>query len=176
MGHGRTVVRALRIRRRRRFWFSYVVAAALLEEVRLADVVVAHFGPTGRLWLPVAFLARRRFAVYFHGYDVGAVLHRDPDAYADLFALGAALLTLGSRPLVSAAGGGVSLAGRHAGHERYAGCRHTARHFLSCDTMMNHVVPYSSRGRSRLWATSSRHLRNSSWGVVGNLSDLRRGR
>lgn len=88
-----TVVRLLRIRRRRRFWFSYVVAAALLEEVRLADVVVAHFGPTGQVWLPVASLARRRFAVYFHGYDVGAVLRRDPDAYADLFASGAALLT-----------------------------------------------------------------------------------
>jgi colanic acid/amylovoran biosynthesis glycosyltransferase len=88
-----TVVRLLRIRRRRRFWFSFVVAGALLEEVRLADVVVAHFGPTGQVWLPIAFLARRRFAVYFHGYDVGAVLHRDPDAYADLFASGAALLT-----------------------------------------------------------------------------------
>jgi colanic acid/amylovoran biosynthesis glycosyltransferase len=88
-----TVVRLLRMRRRRRFWFSFVVAGALLEEVRLADVVVAHFGPTGRLWLPVASLARRRFAVYFHGYDVGAVLRRDPDAYADLFASGAALLT-----------------------------------------------------------------------------------
>jgi glycosyltransferase involved in cell wall biosynthesis len=69
------------------------VAGALLEEVRLADVVVAHFGPTGQLWLPVASLAKRRFAVYFHGYDVGAVLHHDPDAYTDLFASGAALLT-----------------------------------------------------------------------------------
>lgn len=88
-----TVVRLLRIRRRRRFWFSFVVAGALLEEVRLADVVVAHFGPTGRVWLPIASLARRRFAIYFHGYDVGAVLRRDPDAYADLFASGAALLT-----------------------------------------------------------------------------------
>jgi colanic acid/amylovoran biosynthesis glycosyltransferase len=88
-----TVVRLLRIRRRHRFRFSYVVAGALLEEVRLADVVVAHFGPTGRVWLPVASLARRRFAVYFHGYDVGAVLQRNPDAYADLFASGAALLT-----------------------------------------------------------------------------------
>jgi colanic acid/amylovoran biosynthesis glycosyltransferase len=88
-----TVVRLLRIRRRRRFWFSSVVAGALLEEVRLADVVVAHFGPTGQVWLPIASVARRRFAVYFHGFDVGAVLHRDPDAYADLFASGAALLT-----------------------------------------------------------------------------------
>src|SRR6185295_16112632 len=43
--------------------------------------------------LPVASLARRRFAVYFHGYDVGAVLHEDPDTYADVFASGAALLT-----------------------------------------------------------------------------------
>ncbi len=88
-----TILQSLRIRRRRRFWYSHVVAAALLEEVRQADVVVAHFGPTGRLWLPVASLARRRFAVYFHGYDVGAVLRRDPEAYADLFASGAALLT-----------------------------------------------------------------------------------
>jgi colanic acid/amylovoran biosynthesis glycosyltransferase len=88
-----TVVRLLRIRRRRRLWFSFVVAGALLEEVRLADVVVAHFGPTGQAWLPIAALARRRFAVYFHGYDVGSVLRRDPDAYADLFASGAALLT-----------------------------------------------------------------------------------
>lgn len=88
-----TVVRLRGIRRRRQFWFSYVLAGALLEEVRLADVVVAHFGPTGQDWLPVAYLTQRRFAVYFHGYDVGAVLHRDPDAYADLFASGAALLT-----------------------------------------------------------------------------------
>ena len=87
------LVRLLRIRLRRRFWFSFVMAGALLEQVRLADVVVAHFGPTGLLWLPVASLARRRFAVYFHGYDVGAVLRRDPHAYADLFASGAALLT-----------------------------------------------------------------------------------
>jgi hypothetical protein len=49
--------------------------------------------PDGPVWLPVAALARRRFAVYFHGYDVGAVLHKDPDAYADLFGSGAALLT-----------------------------------------------------------------------------------
>jgi colanic acid/amylovoran biosynthesis glycosyltransferase len=88
-----TVVRLLRIRRRRGFWFSYLVAGALLEEIRRADVVVAHFGPMGQAWLPVASLTRRRFAVYFHGYDVGTVLQRDPDAYADLFASGAALLT-----------------------------------------------------------------------------------
>ena len=88
-----TILQSLRIRRRRRFWYSHVVAAALLEEVRQADVVVAHFGPTGQLWLPVASLARRRFAVYFHGFDVGTVLRRDPNAYADLFASGAALLT-----------------------------------------------------------------------------------
>jgi colanic acid/amylovoran biosynthesis glycosyltransferase len=88
-----TAARLSGVRRRRRFWFSYAVAGALLDEVRRADVVVAHFGPTGQAWLPVASLTRRRFAVYFHGYDVGAVLHRNPDAYADLFASGAALLT-----------------------------------------------------------------------------------
>jgi colanic acid/amylovoran/stewartan biosynthesis glycosyltransferase WcaL/AmsK/CpsK len=89
----RTVVRLLSARRRRRFWLSYVVAGALLDEVRLADVVMAHFGPTGQLWLPVASVTRRRFAVYFHGYDVGAVLRQHPDAYTELFASGAALLT-----------------------------------------------------------------------------------
>lgn len=88
-----TVVRLVRIRQRREFWFSYLVAGASLEEIRRADVVVAHFGTMGQVWLPVAFLTRRRFAVYFHGYDVGTVLQRDPDAYADLFASGAALLT-----------------------------------------------------------------------------------
>ena len=88
-----TVVRLLSIRRRREIWFSYLVAGASLEEIRRADVVVAHFGTMGQVWLPVAFLTRRRFAVYFHGYDVGTVLQRDPDAYADLFASGAALLT-----------------------------------------------------------------------------------
>lgn len=88
-----TVIQLIRVRRHRRLWLSYVVAGALLADVRQADVVMAHFGPTGQVWLPVASLTRRRFAVYFHGYDVGAVLHQEPDAYADLFASGAALIT-----------------------------------------------------------------------------------
>lgn len=88
-----TVTQLLRMRRVHRFWFSQALAGALLEEFRLADVVLAHFGETGQMWLPAAAVAQRRFAVYFHGYDVGAVLQQDRNAYADLFASGAALLT-----------------------------------------------------------------------------------
>lgn len=88
-----TVAQLLRLRRRRRFSLSRAVAGTQLEEIRLADVVVAHFGESGQIWLPVAAVARRRFAVYFHGYDVGAVLARSRGFYADLFASGAALLT-----------------------------------------------------------------------------------
>src|SRR5262249_30660727 len=67
--------------------------SALVSEIRGADVLLAHYGPTGVQFLSVAFLARRPYAVYFHGYDVGRVLREDPLAYETLFRSGASLLT-----------------------------------------------------------------------------------
>lgn len=80
-------------RRARGFELSAGLRWSRLEEVRGADVLFAHFGPVGALGLSTAFLARRPYAVYFHGYDVGRVLRAQPHAYESLFRSGAALLT-----------------------------------------------------------------------------------
>ena len=66
---------------------------AMLPEVRAADAVVVHFGSVALRWLVPIVLARKPFAVYFHGYDVGRVLAERPAAYDRLFQSGAGLLT-----------------------------------------------------------------------------------
>jgi colanic acid/amylovoran biosynthesis glycosyltransferase len=66
---------------------------ALLPEVRSADAIVVHFGPTGAQWLAPAALAGKPLAVYFHGYDVGRMITKRPHRYDQLFRSGAGLLT-----------------------------------------------------------------------------------
>jgi glycosyltransferase involved in cell wall biosynthesis len=64
-----------------------------LDVVARCDCLIAHFGYAGVDWLPVAVLARRRFAVYFHGSDITRWLRRDPRMYDGMFASAAGLLT-----------------------------------------------------------------------------------
>jgi glycosyltransferase involved in cell wall biosynthesis len=80
-------------RHARGFELAQGLRAAALPELREADALYAHFGPTGMQFLSAAVLARRPYAVYFHGYDVGRVLAEAPRAYETLFRSGASLLT-----------------------------------------------------------------------------------
>jgi colanic acid/amylovoran biosynthesis glycosyltransferase len=66
---------------------------ARLDAVVSADCLLAHFGYVAVDWLPVAMLAGRPFAAYFHGSDITRWLRRDPRFYDGLFASGAGLLT-----------------------------------------------------------------------------------
>ena len=70
-----------------------LAARALLAPLRNADYVVAHFGPLGARWLPVAAVARRPFAVWFHGHDATADVRDRPNLYAGLVRAGAAAIT-----------------------------------------------------------------------------------
>ncbi|HET7564182.1 MAG TPA: glycosyltransferase, partial [Gemmatimonadaceae bacterium] len=72
-----------------------LLARSVLPEIARADVVLAHFGDVGAAWLPVAAIARRPLAVFFHGYDATALPALKPGFYDALFASGAALLTNG---------------------------------------------------------------------------------
>jgi glycosyltransferase involved in cell wall biosynthesis len=75
-------------------WTAWEIAArALLPALRNADYVIAHFGPLGARWLPVAAVARRPFAVWFHGHDATADVRRRPNLYAGLVRAGAAAIT-----------------------------------------------------------------------------------
>lgn len=75
--------------------FRELLARSVLPEIARADVVLAHFGDVGVTWLPVAAIARRPLAVFFHGYDATALPALKPGFYAPLFASGAAILTNG---------------------------------------------------------------------------------
>jgi colanic acid/amylovoran biosynthesis glycosyltransferase len=70
-----------------------IARLATLSEVAGADHLLAHFGPFGLRWLPVAAAARRRFSVFFHGYDCSGYPKKRPGVYQRLFASGAGLLT-----------------------------------------------------------------------------------
>jgi colanic acid/amylovoran biosynthesis glycosyltransferase len=70
-----------------------IAQLATLPEVARADHLLAHFGPFGLKWLPVAAVARRRFSVFFHGYDCSAYPKKRPGVYKQLFASGAGILT-----------------------------------------------------------------------------------
>ena len=72
---------------------SEIAARALLEPLRQAEFILAHFGPLGSRWLPVAGVARRPFAVFFHGYDATADLRKRPSLYAGLIRAGVAGIT-----------------------------------------------------------------------------------
>jgi colanic acid/amylovoran biosynthesis glycosyltransferase len=72
---------------------SEIAARALLEPIRKAEFVLAHFGPLGSRWLPVVAVARRPFAVFFHGYDATADLRKRPTLYAGLVRAGVAGIT-----------------------------------------------------------------------------------
>jgi glycosyltransferase involved in cell wall biosynthesis len=80
-------------RHARGFRLAAGLRSALVSEIREADALLAHYGPTGVQFLSAALLARRPYAVYFHGYDVGRVLAGDPLAYETLFRSEASLLT-----------------------------------------------------------------------------------
>lgn len=69
-----------------------VAARSLLPELERADVVLAHFGKVGERWLPVAAVAGRPYAVFFHGNDVTGELRLRPRRYDDLFRSGAGLI------------------------------------------------------------------------------------
>ena len=85
--------RALGPRARRRA--TRIARLASLPEVAGADHLLAHFGPVGLRWLPVAAVARRRFSVFFHGYDCSSYPRKRPGVYQRLFASGAGILTNG---------------------------------------------------------------------------------
>ncbi|HXK21838.1 MAG TPA: glycosyltransferase, partial [Myxococcota bacterium] len=89
----RAALRGWPHRRARGFRLAAGLRDALVSEIRGADALIAHYGPTGVQFLSVALLAQRPYAVYFHGYDVGRVLADDPLAYETLFRSGASLLT-----------------------------------------------------------------------------------
>jgi len=89
----RAALRGWLHRHARGFRLAAGLRSALVPEIRNADALLAHYGPTGLQFLSVALLARRPYAVYFHGYDVGRVLAEDPQAYEMLFRSGASLLT-----------------------------------------------------------------------------------
>ena len=72
---------------------SEIAARVLLPALRNADYVIAHFGPLGARWLPVAAVARRPFAVWFHGHDATADVRRRPNLYAGLVRAGVAAIT-----------------------------------------------------------------------------------
>ena len=75
--------------------FRELLARSVLPEIDGADAVLVHFGDVGVTWLPVAAVARRPLAVFFHGYDATALPLVKPGFYTQLFASGAALLTNG---------------------------------------------------------------------------------
>jgi colanic acid/amylovoran biosynthesis glycosyltransferase len=70
-----------------------IAQLATLPAVAGADHLLAHFGPFGLRWLPVAAAARRRFSVFFHGYDCSGYPKKWPGVYEQLFTSGAGLLT-----------------------------------------------------------------------------------
>jgi colanic acid/amylovoran biosynthesis glycosyltransferase len=75
--------------------FRELLARSVFPEIQSADVVLVHFGDVGVTWLPVAAVAMRPLAVFFHGYDATALPQLKPGFYERLFASGAALLTNG---------------------------------------------------------------------------------
>jgi colanic acid/amylovoran biosynthesis glycosyltransferase len=80
--------------RRSSGWTAPEIAArALIPDLRRADYVLAHFGPLGARWLPVAAVARRPYVVWFHGHDATADVRRRPNLYAGLVRAGAAAIT-----------------------------------------------------------------------------------
>jgi glycosyltransferase involved in cell wall biosynthesis len=69
-----------------------LLARSLLPEVISSDCVLAHFGTVAEGWLPVAALAGKPMAAFFHGFDATRALREDPDRYARLFRSGIPLL------------------------------------------------------------------------------------
>lgn len=79
--------------RRKRLSASRIAQLATLPEVAGADHLLAHFGPVGLKWLPVAAVARRPLSVFFHGYDGSSYPRKRPGVYDELFASRAGILT-----------------------------------------------------------------------------------
>jgi glycosyltransferase involved in cell wall biosynthesis len=69
-----------------------VLARALFPEIERADCVLTHFGLTGIQWLPVAAVARRPYAVFFHGKDATKQLRRWRRRFRALFRSGAGFI------------------------------------------------------------------------------------
>jgi colanic acid/amylovoran biosynthesis glycosyltransferase len=74
---------------------SEILARSLLEPVRGADGVLAHFGPYGLRWLRPVAAAGKPYAVFFHGYDATSWPRKHPDAYRLLIESGAGFVTNG---------------------------------------------------------------------------------
>ena len=91
----RNLRRARALGRRARPSATRIARLATLPEIAGADHLLAHFGPVGLRWLPVAAVARRRFSVFFHGYDCSSYPRKRPGVYQRLFASGAGILTNG---------------------------------------------------------------------------------
>ncbi len=85
--------RARRFRTSSTFTLAEALARSTLPAIRRSDFVLAHFGPAGAQWLPVVAAARRRYAVFFHGFDATRHLQERPRAYDGLIASRTAALT-----------------------------------------------------------------------------------
>lgn len=85
--------RARRLRGSSTFTFAEALTRSTLPEIRRSDFVLAHFGPAGAQWLPAVAAARRRYAVFFHGFDATRHLQERPRAYEGLIASRTAALT-----------------------------------------------------------------------------------
>ena len=89
----RALLRAAPLRHSSPLPYREVVARAALPEITSAEIILAHFGDVAVEWLPVAAVARRRLAAFFHGYDATALPRLKPAFYTHLFSSGAGLLT-----------------------------------------------------------------------------------
>jgi colanic acid/amylovoran biosynthesis glycosyltransferase len=85
--------RARRLTASGTFSFAESLTRATLPEIRRSDFVVAHFGPAGARWLPAVAAARRRYAVFYHGFDASRHLQEHPHAYDGLIASRTAAFT-----------------------------------------------------------------------------------
>src|SRR5512143_305558 len=85
--------RARRLRGSSTFSLAESLARSTFPEIRRSDFVLAHFGPAGAQWLPVVAAARRRYAVFYHGFDATRHLQERPRAYDALIASRTAALT-----------------------------------------------------------------------------------
>jgi colanic acid/amylovoran biosynthesis glycosyltransferase len=77
-------------------WSTWeILARSLLPPFRAAENVLAHFGPYGVRWLRAVAVARKPYAVFFHGYDATSWPREHPDVYSLLIESGAGFITNG---------------------------------------------------------------------------------
>jgi len=77
-------------------WSTWeTLARSLLEPLRRADGVLAHFGPHGIRWLPAVATASKPYAVFIHGYDATSWPREHPDVFRPLIESGAGFIANG---------------------------------------------------------------------------------